>query len=335
VEWVETVGKSVEEAKDRALDLLGVDERDAEFDVLEEPKVGFLGRVKGTARVRARVRPAAPRAKVERRGERKRRDGERSPRGGRGRKPASVNGGSPAATATADADASASEDDEVETGDTGDTGGAATRTAPRRRRKRGGRGRAGGAAPAAADQSDDDEREPGAETDQLPTEPKQQKVANMPELSLDDQAQIVASFLDGLVEAFGLTATTSWEHGDEDNTEVRVVGDNLGLLVGPKGRTLQAVTEVARSVVVRHGEGGSTGRVHVDVAGYRQRRREALARFTTEVADEVRSSGTAKALEAMSAADRKVVHDTVASLDGVSSTSEGEEPYRRVVILPA
>jgi spoIIIJ-associated protein len=157
----------------------------------------------------------------------------------------------------------------------------------------------------------------------------------MPELSLDDQARIVSSFLDGLVAAFGLEATTSWEHTDDENTEVRVEGPNLGLLVGPKGRTLQAVTEVARSVVVRHGEGGSTGRVHVDVAGYRQRRREALARFTVEVADEVRSSGVARALEAMSAADRKVVHDTVASLDGVGSTSEGEEPYRRVVIVPA
>jgi spoIIIJ-associated protein len=247
-----------------------------------------------------------------------------------------MNGGGTVATATADASAATGSDDDdetVEAGEGGGDAGEATRLAPRRRRKRGGRGRSGAGAVGQSD--DDDDREPGTETDRPRTEPKQQKVATMPELSLDDQAQIVATFLDGLVEAFGLTATTSWEHGDEDNTEVRVVGDNLGLLVGPKGRTLQAVTEVARSVVVRHGEGGSSGRVHVDVAGYRQRRREALARFTTEVADEVRASGTAKALEAMSAADRKVVHDTVASLDGVSSTSEGEEPYRRVVILPA
>ena len=88
MEWVETTGKTLDEAKDRALDLLGVDERDAEFEVVEEPKVGFLGRVKGTARVRARVRPATPRPKVERR-DRKRRspgDSPRAPRarGGRG-----------------------------------------------------------------------------------------------------------------------------------------------------------------------------------------------------------------------------------------------------------
>jgi spoIIIJ-associated protein len=320
VEWVETTGKTVEEAKDRALDLLGVDERDAEFEVIEEPKVGFLGRVKGTARVRGRVRPAAPRVKAERRERRKRGDGA-APRNSRGRRPAPTR-----ADAT---DTGGSEQGEGDPADEGDRLIAPEREgaspAPRRRRNRnrGGSGRGGEGASRVAD---------GGADDDVPTE---EKVSAMPELSLDDQARIVSEFLDGLVAAFGFSATTSWEHTDEDNTEVRVDGDNLGLLVGPKGRTLQAVTEVARSVVVRHGEGGSSGRVHVDIAGYRQRRREALARFTAEVAEQVRSTGTPKALEPMSAADRKVVHDTVNDLDGVGSTSEGEDPYRRVVIIPA
>jgi spoIIIJ-associated protein len=217
---------------------------------------------------------------------------------------------------------------------TDDEGAGAPRTGARRRRSRGGRGRSGSSRPTERETGTEptDRESPGPEA---PDEHQEQKVATMPELTLDDQARIVASFLDGLVDAFGLDATTSWEHTDDENTEVRVEGANLGLLVGPKGRTLQAVTEVARSVVVRHGEGGSTGRVHVDIAGYRQRRREALARFTAEVAEEVRSSGVPRALEPMSAADRKVVHDTVAGLDGVGSTSEGEEPYRRVVVNPA
>ena len=55
MEWVEVTGRTVEEAKDRALDRLGVDERDAEFEVIEEPRAGFFGRLKGEARVRARV----------------------------------------------------------------------------------------------------------------------------------------------------------------------------------------------------------------------------------------------------------------------------------------
>ena len=157
----------------------------------------------------------------------------------------------------------------------------------------------------------------------------------MPELSLADQGRIVSEFLDGLVAAFGFEAETSWVEVDDENVEVRVEGENLGLLVGPKGRTLQAVTEVARSIVVRHGEGSSAGRVHVDVAGYRQRRRDALSRFTRDVAQQVIDSGTPRALESMNPADRKVVHDTVNDLEGVVSTSEGEEPNRRVVISPA
>src|ERR1700741_2344539 len=72
MEWVETTGRTVEEAKDAALDQLGVDEHDAEFEVLEEPKSGLFGRLRQEARVRARVRPPRPRPRVERRERRKR-----------------------------------------------------------------------------------------------------------------------------------------------------------------------------------------------------------------------------------------------------------------------
>ena len=67
MEWVVTTGKTLDEAKDLALDQLGVDEADAEFEVLEEPKPGLFGRMRGEARVRARVRPTQARPKVERR----------------------------------------------------------------------------------------------------------------------------------------------------------------------------------------------------------------------------------------------------------------------------
>src|SRR3954451_19154907 len=84
MEWVETTGRSIEEAKDRALDQLGVDEQDAEFEVLEEPRPGLFGRFRSEARVRARVLPTAPRPKVERR-ERRRGGGGAGGRGGGGR----------------------------------------------------------------------------------------------------------------------------------------------------------------------------------------------------------------------------------------------------------
>jgi spoIIIJ-associated protein len=85
MEWVETTGKTVEEAKDAALDQLGVDEQDAEFEVLDEGKVGLFGRMRSEARVRARVRPTTPRAKEDRR-DRKRR-GDKTDKSAKAEKP--------------------------------------------------------------------------------------------------------------------------------------------------------------------------------------------------------------------------------------------------------
>src|SRR5258706_9562036 len=96
MEWVETTGKTVEDAKEAALDQLGVHEDDAEFEVLEAPRVGLFGRLRGEARVRARVRPTRPRPKAERRDRKRRR-----PEGSR-------QGASSEATAASDRSAGAS-----------------------------------------------------------------------------------------------------------------------------------------------------------------------------------------------------------------------------------
>ncbi|MHB1924605.1 MAG: Jag family protein [Acidimicrobiales bacterium] len=91
--------------------------------------------------------------------------------------------------------------------------------------------------------------------------------------------------------------------------------------------------ELTRTVVQRK-LNAHNGRLLVDVSGYRQKRKVALERFTKDVADQVLSSGQRRLLEPMSAADRKIVHDTANAIEGVSTVSEGEEPRRRVVILP-
>jgi spoIIIJ-associated protein len=153
--------------------------------------------------------------------------------------------------------------------------------------------------------------------------------------TVEEQATIMRTFLDGLVDAFDLDATIGDEKVDDETIELRVEGEDLGLLIGPKGQTLQAVQELARTVVQRQATGTHHGRVRIDVAGYRQRRREALERFAQQVAADVIAAGVPKALEPMHPADRKVVHDTVNEIEGVATTSEGEEPRRRVVISPA
>ena len=312
MEWVETTGKTVDEAKEAALDQLGVHEDDAEIEIVEEPRTGLFGRTRGEARVRARVRPTSPRPKTERGNRRRRRPEPGRKAEGTGGAERAEGGGGRAAASSARPDG---------------------RQSSNRRRSRG--SRPGG------EQGDraQGERGQGGSGQRAPRPPRDvnrdgEQEGNGMDATVEEQAAIMRSFLEGLVEAFDLEATFAEERVDEDTIELKVVGDNLGLLIGPKGQTLQSVQELARTVVQRKATGTHHGRVRIDIGGYRERRKEALARFATQVAADVAESGVAKALEPMHPADRKVVHDTVNEIEGVATTSEGEEPRRRVVILP-
>lgn len=285
MQWVETTGRTVEEAKELALDQLGVDEVDAEFEVLEEPKLGLFGRLRSEARVRARVRPHAPPPKLER----------RERRSSRARK---------SEGAEASADRPAARDREARNGGN-------RRPATRQ----------GGVRAARREQGDDvDEREP-------------RERAVLTQEQIDEQVTAVRSFLDGLLDAFGADAEVSVVVSDDGAIEAAIDGEDVGLLLGPRGATLEALQELARRALQQAAE--DSMRLRVDVGGYRVRRREALAKFAAKVAAQVIESGEAASLEPMNAADRKVIHDAVNDIDGVQTSSEGEEPRRRVVIAPA
>lgn len=152
-------------------------------------------------------------------------------------------------------------------------------------------------------------------------------------VTLEEQAAAAREFLEGLLEAYGYEASVGTRILDEETVEVAADGSELGLLVGPRGATLAALQDVTRTVV-QHRFPTRTDRIVVDVAGYRQRRVEALQRFTRQIAEEVLGSGTERALEPMSPADRKVVHDTVTDIEGLVTRSEGEDSSRHVVIAP-
>ena len=271
MEWVEFTARTVEEAKDMALDRLGVAADDAEFEVLAEPKPGLFGRLRGEARVRARVRPTQARQKLDRRERRSRpkTDGDAPPKPP---KPRAQGGGS----------------------------------TPRSK-------------PAAAAK---------AEPDTAPVRDNQERQA-VSARQVGDEAR---KFIDELVAAFAFQGTTELIE-DGDDLEIRVHGDNLGLLVGPRGTTLQAVQDLAR-VASQRRLGDHDTRLRVDIGGYRQRRKEALDRFAMQMAEEVKESGIARVLEPMSSADRKIVHDALSGVAGISTRSEGDDPYRRVVITP-
>ena len=156
----------------------------------------------------------------------------------------------------------------------------------------------------------------------------------MSETELVEQGEVVRGFLVDLLDAFGLDGQVTAAPTEDGAVELAVAGGDLGLLIGPKGATLQAIQELSRSALQRQLPGESHARIRVDVSGYRARRKEALAGFVRQVAEDVRASGAQKALEPMSPPDRKVVHDTVNEMDGVHTISEGEDARRRVVIIP-
>lgn len=289
MDWVETTGKSIEEATDRALAHLGVHRDDAEVEVLEEPKAGLFGRVRGEARVRARVRPSGPRPKRSRRsGGHEERPRNAAARGEKSRSPRTVDGESP----------------RIE------------------REKNVGAKRPKQASPNGGSRS-----EKGSTKEDTMAEG----------ISLAEQGSIAKEFLEGLLLSMNIKAEVSVKELDEETVELLVNANpptELGVLVGPRGTTLQALQEVTRTVVQSKSP-SRTDRILVDVAQYRERRVAALGRFAEQVAQEVVETGEERALEPMSAADRKAIHDALTDSELVVTRSEGEEPRRFVVVAPA
>lgn len=295
MEWVETTGKSVHDAKEAALDVLGVHQDDAEFEVVSEGKTNLFGRVKEEARVRARVRPTTPRAKDDRR---------RRRRGGKGR-----NG-------------QGERNQSQKAGQSRKNGGESPN--PQQDKN------------AAKKASKPQNGNQGNRRDRSQrNEGKQEVVNDEPTMPLTDQADIAETFVTGLAEQFGTSVSFAREDVAEDEIRITATGDSIGRMIGQRGATAGAIDELVRTVLQRHAGSGRNGRIRVDMGGVRARRAEALATFSRQQAEEVRASGVARVLEPMGGSDRKVVHDTISDEAGVATTSQGEDPNRRVVIVPA
>jgi spoIIIJ-associated protein len=145
-------------------------------------------------------------------------------------------------------------------------------------------------------------------------------------------AAVAEEFVTGLVAAMNLSADVAGRV-EEDTAHVDVAGEDLGVLIGRRGQTLDALQEVTRTAVQRRVR--ARVRLMVDVEGYRQRRRQSLAEYAKSMARRAKERGTEIELEPMNAYERKIVHDAVAEVEGATSFSEGEEPYRKVVVRGA
>jgi spoIIIJ-associated protein len=166
---------------------------------------------------------------------------------------------------------------------------------------------------------DTTEAEEGAE------QPQRSSVAD-----LELEGEIAADYIEGLLDVADLDGDIDMDV-EGDRAVVSVVGATLDELVGRRGEVLEALQELTRLAI--HQQTGNRTRMMLDVGGYRQRRRTELAEAGNEAADEVRRTGQPKRLWPMNPFERKVVHDAVAAA-GLRSESEGEEPERRVVVLP-
>jgi spoIIIJ-associated protein len=140
---------------------------------------------------------------------------------------------------------------------------------------------------------------------------------------------MVEEFLNGLVASFGLEGQVNVSVDDEVIIAT-IDGEQTEALVGPRGSVMEAIHEITKTVL--HRQADDTARVRIDIAGYAERRRQALSIYATQLIDQITSEGGEIMLEPMSAADRKVIHDAVADREGVRSYSEGEPPRRYVVI---
>jgi len=150
-------------------------------------------------------------------------------------------------------------------------------------------------------------------------------------VDLEQESEIAADYIEGLLDVADLDGDIDMDV-EGDRPVVSVVGATLTELVGPRGEVLEALQELTRLAV--HRQTGARSRIMLDVGGYRVRRRRELAELGKRAAEQVSKTGVPQRLDAMTPFERKVVHDAVAAA-GCRSESEGEEPSRRVVVLPA
>ncbi|WP_285391165.1 Jag family protein [Streptomyces sp. RKAG337] len=151
---------------------------------------------------------------------------------------------------------------------------------------------------------------------------------------LEQEGEIAADYLEGLLDIADLDGDIDMDVEGE-RAAVSIVGESssrdLNKLVGRDGEVLEALQELTRLAV--HRETGDRSRLMLDIGGFRARKRTELALLGAKAADEAKGTGQPVKLDPMTPFERKVVHDAVAAA-GLRSESEGEEPERRVVVLP-
>ena len=161
---------------------------------------------------------------------------------------------------------------------------------------------------------------------------KQAKVRvdkKIPEYEVKLEAAV--EFLQELLGHMDLAPEVSGQ-ADEESINLRIDGDDLGILIGRRGQTLDSLQYITSLAVNR--QGGEWMRINLDIGEYRAKREETLRSLAQRAAMKAESSNRRVALDPMNAAERRIVHQELQGFPGVITQSEGQDPYRRVIILP-
>ena len=304
MEWIETTGSTVDEAKDRALDRLGIAEDDMQFEVIEEGSNSLFRLKRKEARLRARVKPLNTRPKFDRR--------PRNKKQGRSAK----NNNAPEKVKNNKPSKNVKKDNPRENNKKNVNNNKTDKNAANTRKKR---------------DTDIKSTKKGSSKTDSGARSRGEETVEKNKMNLEEQAEITEDFVSGLLERMDLQARVV--SSIEDNRAVvQAQGLNLGLAIGPRGETVRAITQLAHTMIQRLSDGEAEGKLTVDIGGYRERRRTFLAEFAVNQANEVIEDGNSVALDPMNASDRKVVHDAVSDVEGVTTRSEGSDYDRHVVI---
>lgn len=147
-----------------------------------------------------------------------------------------------------------------------------------------------------------------------------------------DPADLLVELLEEVTAGLGLDVEVEVEER-AGVLSGRIVGDDVGLFIGRRGQTIDAVQHLAQRIVFP--EGPSSTRVEIDADGYRERRAELLRADADDAADEAIREGRAIELDPMPASERRIVHEHLRERGGVETHSEGDEPDRYLVVSPA
>jgi spoIIIJ-associated protein len=161
-------------------------------------------------------------------------------------------------------------------------------------------------------------------------------ISDAPSTARDDESDLetrMRELVETVVGAMGIAARVV-VHETDDGVLVTCTGDDLGLLIGKHGQTIDALQYLVNAIVLRDG-GGERKEVVIDAAGYRERRRTTLEGIALRAAEQAGAAGERVLLEPMTAVERKVVHERLKDVAGVETSSEGTEPNRYVVVSPA